>query len=168
MKYILKTKRLYFRTFLESDAHIIYVLNLNPEVIQYTGDQAFINELEALTFIKNYDHYKKYGMGRWIIETKDQFIGWCGLKTNENGEIDLGFRILKEYWGQGYGIEAANSVLDYGFNTLKINKIIARTSIKNIKAQNLLSKIGMLQVGFSEEEKIGPIIKYYISKEQFN
>jgi ribosomal-protein-alanine N-acetyltransferase len=50
-----------------ADAQLAYDLNLNPEVIKYTGDVPFKNIEEARSFIIDYDHYSKYGFGRWAV-----------------------------------------------------------------------------------------------------
>ncbi len=85
MRKILESKRLELREFDISDAVNLYQLNLDSEVIKYTGDPPFNNIEEAERFLDNYNEYKKNGFGRWAVITKEsnKFIGWCGLKLNE-------------------------------------------------------------------------------------
>ena len=82
---ILETERLYLREFEPGDAENFYLLNLDPEVIKYTGDVAFKNINEASAFLQNYNHYSTYGFGRWavILKSGRQYTGWCGLKYTE-------------------------------------------------------------------------------------
>jgi [ribosomal protein S5]-alanine N-acetyltransferase len=95
---IAETTRLYLREMTAADAENAYLLNLDPDVIRYTGDDPFESIEAARTFLEQYDHYQKYGFGRWAVirKTDDAFLGWCGLKyTKDLDEYDLGFRFLK-------------------------------------------------------------------------
>lgn len=145
MKTILKTQRLYLRKFLPCDAEGLYNLNLDTDVIKYTGDSKFSSLEDAQTFIASYHEYEKNGYGRWSVVRKDsgEFIGWCGLKLNEENMIDLGFRIFKKDWNKGFATEAAAACIEYGFEVLKLNTIIGRSLKKNIASIKVLEKIGM-------------------------
>lgn len=67
---ILETNRLFLREITPDDAETAYLLNLDPEVIKYTGDEPFTSIEEARKFLENYDHYRKYGFGRWAVINK--------------------------------------------------------------------------------------------------
>lgn len=143
---ILETERLLLREFQSSDAENMYLLNLNPEVIKYTGDEAFSSIESALNFIENYDHYQKFGFGRWavIVKETNKFIGWCGLKFSpDKNETDIGFRFFQECWNKGFATESATACLNFGFQTLKINRIIGRAMKENTGSIKVLEKIGM-------------------------
>ena len=75
--WILETPRLYLRRFEKSDAENLFLLNLDPEVIQFTGDISFENIPDAQRFLANYDHYEKYDFGRWAVieKSSDEFLG---------------------------------------------------------------------------------------------
>lgn len=145
MKKILETPRLLLRELEISDAPDFYRLNENPEVLKYTGDVPFSNEEEAVTFLKNYSDYKRNGFGRWavILKETNTFIGWCGLKRNEEQLVDIGFRLYENHWGNGYATEAAKACLEIGFTTFKIKEIIGRADLDNIASTRALEKIGM-------------------------
>ena len=101
---------------------------------------------DARLFVENYNHYDKYGFGRWAVIKKkdDKFIGWCGLKYTSNlDEYDIGFRFFKKEWNKGFATESAKACLDYGFNKYKMNKIVGRAMRKNIGSINVLEKIGL-------------------------
>lgn len=131
MKYILETKRLKLRELDLIDAKDFYDLNANPNVIKYTGDSAFKSIDEAKQFLENYQDYKLNGYGRWavIIKETKQFIGWCGLKLDDK-ETDIGFRFFEEDWKKGYATESAIAYVDYGFEELKLRRIIGRAMKK--------------------------------------
>jgi RimJ/RimL family protein N-acetyltransferase len=151
MNIILETNRLLLRTFTKEDAQLLYDLNHDPEVIRYTGDP-----------IKNLDHaqqvleqvilpqYALYNHGRWAVHVKPEleFIGWCGLKTRpELNEIDLGYRFIQAAWGKGYATEAAFVCIKYGFEKLRLPRIVGRAMPGNIGSIRVLEKCGMVYIG---------------------
>jgi RimJ/RimL family protein N-acetyltransferase len=163
MNVIIETKRLLLRNFTEEDSHLLYELNLDPEVIKYTYDP-----------IKNIDHarqilqqvilpqYALYNHGRWAVHLKQalEFIGWCGLKLiPEKNEIDLGYRFQKNAWGKGYATEAAYACIKYGFEKLNLSRIIGRAVPANLGSLNVLEKCGLSYIG--EEEIDGHLTKTY-------
>lgn len=141
MKIILETERLYLREFIPSDGYHFYCLNSDEDVIKYTGNKPFKSISEAMIFIKDYSDYKRNGYGRQAVCLKETnvFLGWCGLKF-ENGEIDLGYRFYKKYWGIGYATESAKACIDFGFSKLNIQKIVGRAHIKNVASIEVLKK----------------------------
>jgi RimJ/RimL family protein N-acetyltransferase len=146
MKQILETQRTFLREITVSDAENAYVLNLDPEVIQYTGDDSFESIEQARRFLENYDHYSTYGFGRWAIITKtdNEFIGWCGLKfTADLNEFDIGFRLFKKHWNKGYATETAKACIDLGFEQFGMTTIVGRAMKANIGSIRVLEKIGL-------------------------
>jgi len=143
---ILETERLYLRRMTIEDAENIYLLNLDRDVVKYTGDQAFESIETAKMFLANYNHYKKYDFGRWAVinKTNNNFLGWCGLKyTQDLDEFDIGFRFFKKEWNKGYATESAKACLKLGFDKYKMNEIIGRAMNENISSIKVLEKIGL-------------------------
>ena len=147
MEIILETQRLILRKFELSDAQFFYDLNSDPLVIKYTGDEAFktIEESEErIQYVQN--QYKENGYGRFTVIEKDTMnpLGWCGLKYHpEENETDLGYRFMQKYWDKGYATESSKACMDYGFNTLKLDRIIGNAMNDNISSINVLKKMGM-------------------------
>ena len=132
-------------------------MNEDWDCIKFTGDVAFKNLEEAENLVKNYDHYQKYGFGRWPVLDKvsGEFLGWCGLKYDEElEEYDLGFRFLKRHWGKGYATEGAKAALEYAFNNLKLNKVVSFTADSNIPSESVMKKLGMTKVGEFNHPKL--------------
>jgi len=163
MKKILETERLYLRELNVNDAEHFYLLNLDKEVMKYTGEGSFENIEKAKYFLKNYDHYEKYGFGRWAVINKEngEFLGWCGLKYTEKlNEYDIGFRFFKEYWNKGYATESSKACLSYGINELKMIEILGRAMKENKASIRVLEKIGLeFKKEFDFEGNIGVIYK---------
>ena len=142
----IETERTIMRRLSKEDAFDFFNLNLDKEVLKYTGDQPFENIQASIDFLTNYDQYEKYGVGRLAVidKTTLKFIGWCGLKySREKNEYDIGFRFFKNFWNKGFATETAKKCLEYGFDELKIDRIIGRAMKENIGSIKVLEKIGM-------------------------
>jgi len=167
MKIILETERLYLRAFLIDDGIFFYHLNMDSEVIKYTGDSPFKSLKEATAFIENYNDYTRNGFGRWAVCLKEshEFIGWCGLKKDtEINEVDLGFRFFKKHWGKGYATEAAMACVNYGFIQLNLPEIIGKAYIKNKPSIKVLEKCNLvLKKKFLYDNK--PAVLYTIKND---
>ena len=145
-EFLLSTTRLQLRAFQLADANGFFLLNNDPLVLRHTGDVPFVDEAAAADFISRYDHYQNYGYGRWaiILRATGQFIGFCGLKYHPDQHfVDLGFRLQRQYWGQGLATEAARACLDYAFKDLRLNRIVGRVQRGNQASSRVLEKIGM-------------------------
>ena len=164
MKSLFESSRLYFREFMIEDAEGLYLLNLDPEVIRYTGDPPFESITAAKHFIENYDHYQLYGFGRWAMIRKedDAFLGWCGIKYNEDKEIDIGFRLMKKYWNRGYASEAALATINFSRSSLKINILVARAAKENIASLRVLEKLGFSYVNRVECHGIKDAMRFVL------
>ena len=169
MATICETERLILREFELTDAPLLYLLNADPEVIRFTGDSAFSSVDEATTFLRNYNEYKKYGFGRWavVLKATNRFIGWCGLKLNEEQLVDIGFRFFRRDWGKGFATESAHAALTYGFNHLGIQQIIARSSTDNLASIRVIEKLGMSFWKYDSCEGIENSAYYRIKLEDY-
>jgi RimJ/RimL family protein N-acetyltransferase len=142
----LETARTYLRNLTVADAEDFYSLNLDPEVMRYTGDNPFKSFEEAKRFLAEYDQYQKYGVGRLaVIEKKTgDFLGWCVLKyTPREDYYDLGYRFFRSNWNKGYATETALANLHFGFRQKGLNEIVGRAFFDNTASIKVLKKIGM-------------------------
>lgn len=146
---IIRTDRLILRQWSSIDLELFARLNADPKVMEYFPSVLTREESHAsLQFA--YNHIEKYGWGKWaviLIET-GEFIGRIGLENVDvevsfSPNIELGYRLAFEHWGKGYALEGANAVLQYGFNHLKLNEIVAFTPVQNIRSQRVVERIGM-------------------------
>lgn len=163
---IFETERLILRHITPADAALIYTLNSSPGVLQYVHEPALKDEADALRVINDIilPQYRLYNLGRLGIELKDDhtFIGWCGLKyLAEQDEVDLGYRLMPQYWGKGYASEAARHTIQYGFERKKLKTIVGRAHINNTASWTILEKLGM-QFMHTTEEVYGLIKVYHL------
>jgi ribosomal-protein-alanine N-acetyltransferase len=94
---------------------------------------------------------KKINNYTFVIEdiSVNQFIGLFALnlgdKKHRSGEV--WFKLHFDHWGKGYGTEAVNRVLDFGFNDLNLHRIKAGCAVQNIASIKVLEKVGMIREG---------------------
>ena len=145
---IIETERLILREMVLDDAEDMLRLHSVPEVQKYTGE-AIITSLdeikEKIKKLRTRD-YERHGFGRWATLLKDemQFTGWAGLKyLPQFDEVDLGYRFLPEFWGKGIATEASRAILKYGFDQLKLKKIIAIAMKEHVASIRVMQKVGM-------------------------
>ena len=102
-----------------------------------------------------------------ILKETNSFIGWCGLKLNEENLVDIGFRFLKKEWGKGYATESSKTALDYGFNTLKLTEITGRVSKDNISSIRVLEKLNMTYWKQDCFKGVEELVYYRIKKNDY-
>jgi RimJ/RimL family protein N-acetyltransferase len=144
-KLIVETDRLLLREFVPEDAPAIFEVGSNPLVMQYIGENLLTSVAEAEAIIRQHPvaDYHKYGFGRWAVVVKGnaRVIGMTGLKyLPDLEEVDLGYRLLPEYWGQGLATEAGLASVRYGFQTLKLSRIIGLVDPENVRSVRVLQK----------------------------
>ncbi len=153
--YLFESERLRFREMNADDAQFAFDLNNDPEVIQYTGDAQFESLEAAREFLQAYKEvYRKYGYGRWGMELKStgELIGWCGLKFHESQNVtDVGYRLPKKYWNNGYATEAAIATINYGFTKFGLKRVVAHARKENTSSLRVLAKCGMKIIGEDKE-----------------
>ena len=158
-KPIIETERTYLRRLTIEDAENFYRLNLDEEVVKFTGDPPFESIDAARDFLRDYDQYERYGVGRWgvINKIEHKFIGWCGLKYSPDvDEYDIGLRFFREYWNKGYATETAKACINFEFTELGLNRIVGRAMKQNGASIKVLDKIGMTfhkTFGFNSHNK---------------
>ncbi|MEZ4722529.1 MAG: GNAT family N-acetyltransferase [Flavobacteriales bacterium] len=143
----IETQRLILRPHELRDIEPAYQMNLNQEVTRFTGDGGMVDLREIERRIKEnvLGDYEKYGYGRFAVEWKEtgEFIGFSGLKyLPDMREVDLGYRLKREFWGMGIATEAGKASLEFGFNHLGLQRIIAMLLPDNLASVRVLQKLG--------------------------
>ena len=140
---MIETSRLLLRRPTNDDMLIAESLWRDEKVREFLGG-IISDDLIKQKVVELQNHWDLYQFGQCVVFDKSakKIIGLCGLDHSEDG-IELCYMFFSEFWGKGFAREAATSCIDYGFNTLKFNKIIAITQEANIKSCQLLQMIGM-------------------------
>lgn len=165
MKTILETERLILKEITLNIKGEMFNLHSDPEVQKYTGEPTIKTIEEMANAIeKRSKNYEKYGYGRWATFLKKdmQFVGWAGLAyLPEFDEIDLGYRFLQKYWGQGIATEVSYAILKYGFDSLHLKRIIAIAMKDNKASIKVMEKIGMQFDKFAPYDPGGEDVVWY-------
>lgn len=152
MKIYVETDRLILRELVPGDENGIFELDSDPEVHRYLGNHPITHIGQARDIIQLVrKQYTDNGIGRWaIIEKNTQsFVGWTGLKlvreriNNHIDYYDLGYRLIKRYWGKGFATETALASLKYGFNELRLTEVYAMADTENTGSNRVLTKAGL-------------------------
>ncbi len=147
-KVVLETERLNLQEFTIEDADFILELVNSPGWLAFIGDKGVKTVDAARNYLQNgpIKSYRQYGYGLWLVQLKDskEPIGMCGLVNRDTLEdVDIGFAMLPDYAGKGYGFEAANATMFYAKQVLNIPKVVAITDPNNIASIKLIEKIGL-------------------------
>ena len=163
MKIFAETERLLLRELLPADAPGMFALDSDPAVHRYLGNnpvQTIEQSQQTIAFI--WKQYLENGIGRWAVIQKatNEFIGWAGLKlvrepiNNHVDFYDVGYRFIRQYWGQGFATEAARASIAYGFEVLQAPMLYAIADMQNIASRAVLAKAGLHHVEVFEHEGV--------------
>ncbi len=146
---ISETKRLVLSKITVDDAAFILELMNTPGWLKYIGDRNIKTVEAAANYIQNNQLkcYETHGFGYYKVQVKSENlkpIGTFGLLKRDNLEhIDIGFSMLPEYHGKGYGFEAASEIMNLAKNTFHIKTLCGITLAENQISINLLEKLGL-------------------------
>jgi RimJ/RimL family protein N-acetyltransferase len=160
------------------DAAHLLDLDSDPEVMTFLtdGKPSTPEDIEAaMRRIQGLYDLHQHRMGLWIAEEKStaEFIGWFHMRPcKHNPEnlktLEIGYRLKKKFWGQGFAPEVSKALIHKGFTEFGAEKIFAITMAKNTKSRKVMEKIGLKFEGsFIEEQFPGEdknAVKYSILK----
>jgi RimJ/RimL family protein N-acetyltransferase len=154
MRIILETPRLRLREFTEDDVGNLFDLNSDPEVMRYlTGGRPTPREViqdELIPF-----HLAVYGrfdrLGTWAAESAatGEFVGWFHFRPGPGTDlanIDLGYRLRRSAWNQGYATEGSRALISMGFTELGVERVFALTMTVNTASRRVMEKCGLTLV----------------------
>ena len=127
-------------------------LDSDPEVLYYITDGETRDRKDQEEAVPRVIKYMQEnpGLGLWVayLKATNEFIGWYILKhLPDDGEVEVGFRLKKQFWGKGYSTEAGKKLLKHGFETLGLKEIAAIVRPDNFASQVVIKKIGLKEKG---------------------
>lgn len=148
MKYVAQTQRLGLRQFTSQDASHLLALNADPDIMRFISDGKTDTFEQAEASIKRIlGYYEQWeALGIWAAELKSsqEFIGWFSLKPLAGfDEVEIGYRLLKRHWGQGYATEGAACMRDRGFREAGLDRIVAIVHPENAASRRVIEKTGL-------------------------
>ena len=141
----IETARLYLRQFTPDDLDDLYRIYSDPEIMKYiTGVRSReATEIAIHTMLKRWEE-NNFGMWAVVHKIDRKMIGRCGLGfLDRTSEVELGYVLDKVYWNQGLATEASFASLNYGFEILQLDRIVAIARPENIASQRVIQKVGM-------------------------
>lgn len=150
----LHTARLILRAWQPQDQDLFAALNADAEVMAHFPAPLTREESDTLTQ-RIMDHMSRHGWGLWALERQSDgsFMGFTGLHpcpatlpfVREQPPLEAGWRLARQFWGQGYATEAARACLDFAFDELKEREVVAFTARSNARSQAVMQRLGMTQ-----------------------
>ena len=171
-EYLFTSARLGFRQWIETDIPLMAAINADREVMEYfpaTQDQqqtaAFISRMQQQMADKGYCYYAV------DVLADGAFIGFIGLsdKTFEASFtpcVDIGWRLGRSAWYNGYATEGAKRCLKYGLNELQLGFICSMAPKVNKRSEHIMQKIGMQKLGefthplLADDERLRECVVY--------
>lgn len=149
---ITATKRLVLRNWQEKDRDLFHEINSDPVVMEFfpfLRTRAQSNEL----FERLRDIIANTGLGFFALADRDtdSVMGFCGLSRVTklepdlpDGTVEIGWRLSRRHWGQGYITEAAEKLLEFGFLEKDLNEIVSFAVATNERSIAVMQRIGMI------------------------
>ena len=144
---VLQTQRLSLREFEPGDVDALAAILSDPETMRYYP--VSFDRIGVVDWIRrNRARYSNDGYGLWalILNSSGELIGDCGLvRQSVDGadEIEIGYHVRRDLWGQGYASEAAQACRDYGFANLRVDHLISLIRPENLASRRVAEKNGM-------------------------
>ena len=154
MEIFLETERLVLRQFTEDDVDILVELDGDPDVMHFvTGGRPTPRdeiETEVLpAFLDYYEHSDGYGFWAAIEKSSGRFLGWFHFRPAQDAppnEVELGYRLHKGAWGNGYATEGSRALIDKGFAEHGVERVVAFTMVVHVASRRVLEKAGLRYV----------------------
>ncbi len=145
----LRTERLLLRRLCSNDIDAFAAMNADAEVMRYFPACLDRAETEALIGRMN-RHFERYGFGWWAVETQDTaaFVGFVGLlvpafHAHFTPCVEVGWRLVRRFWGQGYATEAGRASINFAFEQLEVDEVVSMAVAANEPSRRVMAKLGM-------------------------
>lgn len=145
---MIETDRLILRAFREIDRDAFAAINGDPRVNEWLGGPIGREQSDA-TLDRINAQIATDGFGFWAAERKadGKLVGMIGLRRNTAGPapiaLELGWRLSPDAQGTGLATEGARGALDWGFDNVDADEILAWTAATNVRSQAVMRRIGM-------------------------
>ena len=147
---ILSSSRLLLAPWTERDMPPFAALNADPEVMRYFPKTMTVEESNALVDrLRGMWADHGYGLAAVRRREDDAFVGMVGIQKVLNPvysfapAVEVGWRLARPFWRQGYASEAAHAALAWGFDVLGLSEIVAFTTVTNLPSRAVMTHLGM-------------------------
>jgi len=145
---MITTERTSLRPFRKTDIDDMHLVLGHPEVMRFSTKDPLTRE-ETKEFLNTcISNYQKNGSGLYAIEHKvsKKVIGYCGFYfqiIDSVKEIEIGYRLNREYWNLGIATETSKAIQNYGFNEMGYTRLISIIESENRASVNVALKNGL-------------------------
>jgi RimJ/RimL family protein N-acetyltransferase len=154
MQVFLETRRLVLRRFTMADVDNLVSLDADPDVMHFVtgGIRTARDEIEneiLPEFLGYYEQFEGYGFWAAIEKATGEFLGWFHFRPREEagpGEAELGYRLRKSAWGQGYATEGSRALISKGFTDFGVQRVVAETMVVHAASRRVMEKAGLTLV----------------------
>lgn len=145
----IKTQRLILRPWRPEDLEPFAKLNADPRVREFFPSILTREESDRSAEIMSRE-IKNQGWGFWAVSAPGvaDFIGMIGIdhvhfEAPFTPAVEIGWRLSHEFWGKGYATEGAYAALQFAFDSLHLDEVVAFTAVKNRRSRAVMEKLGM-------------------------
>jgi RimJ/RimL family protein N-acetyltransferase len=148
-----ETNRLLIRQYTTADIETAHeVLDSHPDVWRFDPGRPLSLEERRTAIERRIQAYGAPVFGSLAVALKDggRYIGYCGLQlylceriTRSTPEVELFYKLGREYWGRGYATEACRELVRHAFEDLRLARIVTCTHCENVRSIALLQRLGM-------------------------
>ena len=137
--------RVVLRQWKESDLEPFAAMNSDPEVMHYFP-KPLTREESAASMDRARARIEERGWGWWAVEVDGAFAGFTGLaeprfKAHFTPCVEIGWRLRREYWGQGIAFAAAQQATKYAFSELRLLELVSFTAAVNLRSRKLMERL---------------------------
>lgn len=163
-----ETERLILRKFEASDADAVFRLRSDPDTMRFIREPQNRDETRNwIEMVSKYWASERIGFCALIEKRTKTLAGWCGLwRLKETGETEIGYAVAKEFRGAGLATEAARRLLEYGFDVLRLERIVAVARPENAASRRVMEKLGM-SYDYAGEFYGRELVHYSIAREKW-
>ncbi|QES46730.1 GNAT family N-acetyltransferase [Streptomyces venezuelae] len=145
------TPRLLLRPWQEDDLLPMAEINADPAVMQWIGDGSVLDLEQTSDALERWEEeWDDEGFGLFAVELlgSGELIGFTGLSVPHFlpevlPAVEAGWRLGRQFWGQGYASEAAQAVLEWGLQDRGLEHVISISRVGNKASENVAHKLGM-------------------------
>lgn len=144
----IETPRMIVRGFQSTDLYDLHEIFGDSETMQ-NCEPAYTRE-KTEQFLNEYC-ISKNGSLAAVLKQTNRAIGYILFKPWEDGVYEIGSIFNKKYWRQGYAYESCSTVIQYGFSSMGLHKLVAE-AIDGVKSVGMMEKLGMKREGVQRSQ----------------
>lgn len=182
MQVFMETERLVLRRFTPDDVDLLVELDADPQVMHFvTGGRptprAEIARDVLPAFLAHYERSAGYGFWAALEKATGTFLGWFHFRPRAGAppdEVELGYRLRRAAWGQGYATEGSRALIRKGFTELGVQRVVAETLVVHTASRRVMEKAGLRLVRTFHQAWPDPIpgdeagdVEYALSRDEW-